>query len=476
MTEKSWLWDGTSTGDASLAPYAKEAFNRWFATARSNDSTTNVYAIPGFLDDLLIEATDQDTVSTLTVKSGAAIIDNFIYTLSEEKHFPILQLSTSLYRYDSLILRLTRDDVPKVRMFLVQGNENSSFPPTPYTLVQEENGTWEIEIARVLIDSSVYQLDPIKVEVWLTYLPLPPHTDPDPYNVIMNPEWLAISGETALGTGIEEWNLQAAPSIARASALGNQGRGSALNISHTAADIMRKMNQIDGRFVDRVTIQGALKQNDSTTRVKIRLLYLKDFFTYSDEKQEDTIGFNTEDTHYFTRTFAYPSDARYMWVYVTTAAATNDFDIGQITVSPGFYTGSRRPFHQYIGLKESHTDNNWNGDAKSSATTTINLGVDFSAAVPQHVKGVVLLVRARDSGSAGGNAEVRILSYTSAWQYGSLYLDGVTNNYWRSTQIVAYINEPFQQSLSTNRGLRIQTVATGAGTLDVYVEIVGYIV
>lgn len=478
MTEYSWLWDGIVTGDAVLSPYAREAFNRWFMTPRTNEDQSRVYALPNYLDDLLVEASEDQAVSTVTVKAGAAVIDNFIYVSTEDKYFPIIELSLASYRYDSIILRVSRGSVPKVSLVLVNGAESTTYPPTPYTPVQETDGTWEVEVARVLIDSAVYVLDGTKLEVYTHFLPVPSHIEASPYNYHVNSELLAISGESAAGGAVEGWSVyEGAVTPTAATVLTPQSRGQAVNITPTAAIGYQTVKELNGKEYPRITIEGVLKHNDSTTRTKLQLYYLQEYSILSMIKQSDVFGFNTEDTHHFKRTFSVPSDTKYIVLVLTGTAATNDFDIGQIIITPGYYTGAHRPVHEYIGLRETLQDASWDGDAKSSGTTTINLSASFGGILPQHIKGVVLEVRCRDSASAAGaGLGISILSYTSAFTYGSVIVDGVPNNYWRTGQIIAYINEPFQQSLSANRGFRVTVVASGAGTLDAYIEIVGIIV
>lgn len=82
MTEKSYLWDGTVTGDASLAPYNAQEFNIWMFSTFLSNNLTEGYVIPGYLDDLWVRGAGEGNYGVI-VNAGAACFNNFLYILDE---------------------------------------------------------------------------------------------------------------------------------------------------------------------------------------------------------------------------------------------------------------------------------------------------------------------------------------------------------------------------------------------------------
>lgn len=130
--------------------------------------------------------------------------------------------------------------------------------------------------------------------------------------------------------------------------------------------------------------------------------------------------------------------------------------IRALTAGPGF---------GLVPLSSPLTSTSWDGDARSTTAKTL---IDLSAVfgVPAGVKAVLAYVAIRDSGSAGADTYL-ILSPTDVANQGLLIdCSGLANDAWeRGTLIVP---------CDANGDVYFQVAASGAGTLDAWVQIWGY--
>lgn len=482
MTQKSWLWTGTATGDASLAPYTSADFNRWFATSRGLDEDTRVYFLAGYLDSLRIEPVAGTSYSSLVVHPGAALIDNVIYHNDEDLYFSIDALVsypvTTYYRTDSLVLRLDRE-AQTARLVLLKSDEaTTAVIPSPPTLTQTISGIWEVEIARVIVDSTSFLLDWAHTYLYQDYLPVGPLFSHNPPNLIPNSEWMALdqgfgTAEVLPGGWIDLWD--GTQSVTNP--LSPQKRGWSYHTANTTVDnyvwviVSASKELYAGDNV--ITYEGIIDIANATSALEI-------IFEFHDNENtviEDSfsIYLREVDTYHLKQAIIVPEGAKTLHIAYVTRGTDNTLTLGQQIVSPGYFTGGIKSFSSFENYQDLLTDSSWDGDAKSTGTTTIDLSASFNGRVPLHAKAVILHVRAADSGSAGGTPYVEILSYTSATVYGRLELDGVTNSTYRSNQFLVYINEPFATTRATNRGFRVSVSATGAGTLNCYLQIMGII-
>jgi hypothetical protein len=113
------------------------------------------------------------------------------------------------------------------------------------------------------------------------------------------------------------------------------------------------------------------------------------------------------------------------------------------------------------------TSTSWDGDAHSTESKTkIDLSAVFGC--PASIKAVLATVSCRDSGSAGTAGLFVILSPNNTASSGSLACrpSGLTNDYVKTDAGVV--------PCDASGDLYYQLVASGASTLDVWIEIWGY--
>jgi len=113
------------------------------------------------------------------------------------------------------------------------------------------------------------------------------------------------------------------------------------------------------------------------------------------------------------------------------------------------------------------TSTSWDGDAFSTtAKTLIDLFTVF--AVPKNVKAVLVKTRINDSGSAAGNPFL-ILSPTNTAGEGPYIqkCSGFADDYLHHHNGIV--------PCDSNGDIYYQIAASGAGTMDVYLQIYGYV-
>lgn len=494
MTERSWIWEGTATGDATLAPYAKAAFNDWFLDPKSNHQTTQLYVLPGYAEDLTIEPQVSSAYSTLAVHPGIAIFGNYIYELTETKYIDIpANRIDGRYRYDFIVLRLNRL-TQKINLALVSGTELTTAAEP--TLEQSDTGIYEIPLCRIYVDEDLTFLVTDRKLVYYNqdYLPVGPHYTADPVNLITNSEFIAMQYTQALGT-VEVppgwyWLIESgggvAPTISRQAALGEMTRGSSARFVPWAGNtgdedlgaILLYGEQKPPPA--KLTIEGLLKANNDTTRAKV-VIRFGDYELTSDywDSEIELAYLENTDLVRIKRTVDVPADTQFATLFIIFVDGTSaSVDVGQFIVSPGYFTGGFRPFHETIMFDWFLEDAAWDaGSAKSSGTTTVDLSASYQALISPDARAVVLSVAGRDSASATAtDYYIAILAYTSNVEFGRTYVNGTqSNDRYVTSQVIAYIDEPFRTALSTSYGFRVTIAASGGNTLDVWVPIIGVI-
>ncbi len=145
MTERSYYWDGTSTGDASLAPATVNIYNTliWKLLFASADNE-------GYIFNQAEELEVTGTLLSVQVGKGAALVNGTFYK-SDEIESVVIDTPVTDPRIDRIVLR--KDWALKtVRITKIEGTENAS--PTAPALVQTEEVQWDIPLAQALITTS----------------------------------------------------------------------------------------------------------------------------------------------------------------------------------------------------------------------------------------------------------------------------------------------------------------------------------
>jgi len=120
----------------------------------------------------------------------------------------------------------------------------------------------------------------------------------------------------------------------------------------------------------------------------------------------------------------------------------------------------------WVYLTTPLTSTSWNGDSLSSVASKTQIDLSSAFSAPAGVKAVMLRVWMRDSGSAANNVYFGIgPNDTSGSFSAALRLWGTTND--------LYVEEIFTSPCDANGDIWYQCAASGAGTLDVNIQIWG---
>jgi hypothetical protein len=113
------------------------------------------------------------------------------------------------------------------------------------------------------------------------------------------------------------------------------------------------------------------------------------------------------------------------------------------------------------------TSTSWDGDAYSTtAKTLIDLSAVFSA--PAGIKAILATTAIRDSASAGGDYYLILSPNNVAGQGIYNRVSGIAND--------AYHNETYIVPCDSNGDVYYQIAASGAGTMDIFIQIWGYLI
>lgn len=123
---------------------------------------------------------------------------------------------------------------------------------------------------------------------------------------------------------------------------------------------------------------------------------------------------------------------------------------------------------RWVFLNAPLTSTSWDGDAHSTtAKTIIDLSAVFGA--PAGIKAVLVYIYAADSGSAGADCYFGLSPNNTAGHFSiRCYLAGQVNDWAQVAQGIC--------PCDANGDVYYQILATGANTLDVWMQFWGYLI
>lgn len=138
MTQTSWPWDGTTTGDATLAPYDDDEWTDIWRKLFQRDRTTEG-VIKGFLNELVVTNPSGDTIR---MASGSAIVDGKFY--ENDANADITVSGDGTYR--AVLQKSWASQT--VRFAVLSGA----------SVTQTDGVTWEIKLADVVRNGGFFTL------------------------------------------------------------------------------------------------------------------------------------------------------------------------------------------------------------------------------------------------------------------------------------------------------------------------------
>lgn len=467
MTEKSYFWDGTVTGDAVYAPYDKEEFNL-YVTAWCYSSGSDILVVPNYLEDL--NPTPYPNSQSVSIAPGAAIIKGYLYKLTANKSFSIVTPTTR--RIDSIVLRVDYR-AQTVRLALKEGT-TTSLPP----LVQIVNDTWEEEIIRVFSDSNgTLVIEDRRKFLHTNFIP---ETYAQDINLLKNGEFMAFEPTISIPS---YWDYTTSASSEYYEYPQNRGRS--LEISNE--DYITQYINIS-KDIHTFSFYGVVELTDTLGSYPDEPYYMLVEITGIRENGEETnsiiraaIRVGTTAREFWGTVYFEEDDLISLKITIKEDDIPSAPEISTILLVAGYHTGGIRHTHELLMVKRAGTDAAWSDTAKSDGTTTIDFGTDYQSAighyfdlVPLGPLAVIIRLRGRDSASA---AAADSYLRTQGWQnpfntiYGSCEVAGVTNNVYREIQCIV----PFLRDYNGFPRLRYIVEASGALTFDATAEIIGMI-
>jgi hypothetical protein len=474
MTEKSYLWDGTVTGDASEAPYDKDKFNTFMFLLQATDNVlNNAYTVPSYLNDL--RTYSDETGMFVIVDSGAAIMGGrYLFKSDTSVSLNIDSIATSGYfRYDYIILRLNTN-AQTIRLAVLKGSETNDPTLLSEPTLTQTTLIREIPIARIYVDDATTYIQDKYVHdrrIFATNAYTSNEYKLSDRNLIINSEFMAASGIPS--TEPEGWDGAATRMVSK---LSKMSRGQAVEIDSTSFSLFLLQSIPINPQYKTFTVKGILKDTTGGSSYSSVTLYpttLDGTVLPGTFKSQEYINIvaNTEIEFQFTVTL--DDDTLLKAIQLRVFSSGGTLEVGQIIVVPGYHPGPFREFNETIMFRRALTAAGWSDTAKSSGTTLVDLNADYG--LPNRTKGVYVRLRGRDSGSAGGVASIQLQGYAAPYNtiYGTVELDGVNNDVYREGAFYIPVDPPIYNAQDETPQMRIIVVATGAGTFDATAEIIG---
>lgn len=477
MTETSSFWDGITTGDASAAPYSAEEIAGVF------EDVLGSYVIPYSYDDISyapgqeLVVLESSTTGKVDVTPGAALVKGIMYVSDDLEELTVASNAAGNPRIDLVILQ--RDIAAQTVRLVVSQGTAAATPTKP--VVDQTN---ELVLAWVWVAdgydnaTDIIGEEEIHDERVFRYSgPAQPVSLRN--NLLTNVEYMAITSSAA-NNAIAGWKKVGSPSI---SFNATTFRGRYLQISSaTNNEGLETTIPLNMVFEDNVvlTLYGGIFRVTSgevtvnvysvnTTTAASTLLTTKIF-----RPTNAAINY-----FYIRQPISSGEDAIRITFNTESAASSDAMNLGELSLTIGYL-----PTHPYrqevLWLNEAMVDAAWTASAKSTGTTTINLVSSFGSITLPYIHGVILRARCRDSGSAAAASTSAQLQFYHATipaamptpSYASAIVScaGKTNDTWEEDVVVVPIDHT-----DANAPFRVYVAATGAGTLDATIEVLGII-
>lgn len=455
MTERSYMWDGTATGDASLAPYDKNEFNDYVFGMLSGLNPEG-FIVPGYLDNLFPEI-GSETPFNFVLHSGAALVHNYLYVSDEPQYVSLTIPAEGYYRVDRIVLRV--DPLANtITLIVLEGEETTSLLQSFSNiapLVQIEDFLWDYELARVLVDESeTYNICGDFRSFLVNLTDVPNHT-----NLVYNSEFLGYSQIT---DGPEQWETSG--SVNRSGTLPEtQERGTTAVFD--GSETLTYHQAVDSDTLQSIALT-VLSVEDDFIILKLRGKKLNS--QYTDWIRSGNFYETITKLHYTFDEYISEIEIELERLPVTTTNA------GQVICKIGFHPHNNQLFQELVGLREAYTSTTWDGDAKSTGTTltTLTLFTYFNAGTYASI----MRLEGRDSGSAANACDIYLQANTAPTTvYATMHCGGITNDTLRSLTCFMPTRLNIHKSINNDSRINIGVTASGAGTLDAWVEMVGLI-
>lgn len=381
MTQSSYPFDGTSTGDVAAgiytAPYSSAEFSSVIHKRLASDSARG-FVIPGYANNLAVTANSPAAMNVL-VATGAAHIAGRFYETDTQETLTIGASDPANPRIDRIILRVSYA-AQTIRLAVLAGTPAAT--PVLPTLTQNAT-TYEISLAYVWVAAAVASIAATEVHDerifeanFESIIGATLQT-----NYLTNSEFMAFSrldssGSVEAGSPDGGWTLVGTVTTwANLTRPSHMSRGRAVRITAGAAS-SGKSQQIRVRASTIYAIKGL---------VQVTAGDVASIVVTTNSGAPGTITKSVRRTGAWLEYYIYyttESDASTLTLSLLGLNNTDIVDFGQWIIVEGYVPGPFRQIHESIVFNFPLSDPDFDSDAfTTSGTTTIDLDSDYQAII-----------------------------------------------------------------------------------------------
>lgn len=471
MAERGYFFNGTSLGDASVAPYDASEF---VAPAKLYGD----FVIPNYEDELeVITSTNNGEV---LVKTGAAMVQGALYETDAQVAVAITSAVNN--RIDRIVLRYTDGVTKTVRVTKIIGAEAAN--PSPPALGATDFPLFWIWIpagynaATTTVSSYYIHDERVFHSIGLTDLYFSSE------NIMPNSEFFGYSGGAAGNLAPDNWTVYTPPNVtainnAPLTNIPDQMRGQAVRIQAALGGMET--------YVDAGWHKRSEWEDTSTITLKTQIYITSGSVQIRLETFYGAAAYDTVIRQYYRTGVAQTVILRVKTsaalaavrpaIHIEISAINNsDFYVGQVILVKGHIPGNFRPKHEIVYFDNDVLDASWNATAKSTGVTTINAATSFGGVIPPYFTALICRIRGRDSGSAAALTDACKIEWCHADHVaatnlsGHINIEGVANDYWR--EVVGYVPN---KTNDANAPFKVIITATGVNTFDATIQPIGII-
>lgn len=471
----SYFFDGTTLGDASEAPYDDGEYNNFFSILTGSGEP---YVLAQYLSDLAVETGDPVN-GAITIRPGAAVINGCLY-INDAEETIILPNNTDPVnpRIDYVCLHYEAGAVQTIRIEAVYGTP-AALPAYP-TLTQTADDYY-MPLAAVWIPGGFVAAPIANEYIYDKRRFLDTSSSikaTSKQNYLSNSEFLLYSNGHTGSIPPDGWKLLNTPTVARANLAGDfdniMARGNLVTVLGTTND------GIYASFYTPSSSTGYDKNKPLTIQLYLQVASGSVKVHANSRASGGPTGTFIEEEHFpqfngydtvLLRLTNFSNNELVEIQFIISSAGT-EFTFGQVIAVAGYETGGYRQIHELILADYDLLDANWTASAKSTGATTVSAHSGYNGNIVRGMRGLFMKTACRDSGAAGGNASLQTgLNSAAAGRYTSRVDCGrIVNDTWRQGQSFV----PVRRN-DSNVDFIADVTATGAGTLDGTLQIIGLV-
>lgn len=410
--------------------------------------------------------------ASVRLSVGMAIVGGYFYENTEPLSLTLDAQGGGLNRIDRIVLRYS-DISQQARAVVVKGTAGATpaFPAiydedVPLAWVWVPNG---FTAASAVAAANIHDARTFN---------LPAHymDSESPENILPNSEWLAWSSSTT-NNSPDYWadNISVGTMVP-AAILGDAPRGQAAQVTlanneYFECNMLAPDGNAENWALSTLTLWGNLNIT-SGGPLTVRLLSYPGPVVLSTQNYYQASSFYEFLQRCRIDYVTSPAVAGLTLQYINTSGGNITFKCDPPILTKGLLPGPPRMRHEILYLSKGTpvSDASWNYTAKSTGTNQANLTTGWGSKIPPGIRGVLVDMLARDSGSGGASVPcgLRLFSYypNATGSGGIIELATAGNDKYRGEMGVVGVD------IATH-SFTIQVWATGASTLDAAVYITG---